>query len=81
MSFDEAAAPIAPSTVQGGLLRVTVPNTLEAGVCSVRVLCNVTFPSSATPHPGFASSPVPFQLIPVIQPPALPPYKVAQGAR
>ena len=79
VSFDDGQ-PIAAVTVQGNLVRVVVPNTLEAGVCSVRVMCNVTFPSSATPHPCFASSPVPFQLIPVIQPPALPPYKVAQGA-
>jgi len=46
-------------------------------------MCNVTFPPSTTPHPGFASNPVPFQLIPVIQPPtlpALPPYTAARGA-
>ncbi len=79
VSFDDGQ-PIAAVTVQGNLVRVVVPNTLEAGVCSVRVMCNVTFPSSATPHPCFTSSPVPFQLIPVIQPPALPPYNVAQGA-
>jgi uncharacterized protein DUF4255/IPT/TIG domain-containing protein len=79
VSFNEGA-PIAPATVQGNLLRVVVPNTLEAGICSVRVMCSVTFPPSPTPHPGFASNPVPFQLIPVIQPAAVPPYTAARGA-
>jgi hypothetical protein len=68
VSFDEGA-PVAVSTVQGNLVRVTVPSTLEAGICNVRVMCNVTFPSSPTAHPCFASNPVPFQLIPTILPP------------
>jgi hypothetical protein len=82
VSFNEGA-PIAPAHLQGNLVRVVVPSTLEAGVCDVRVMCSVTFPPSTTPHPGFSSNPVPFQLIPVIQPPtlpALPPYTVARGA-
>src|SRR5215472_4091052 len=79
VSFNEGA-PIAPATVQGNLVRVVVPNTLEAGVCDVRVMSSVTFPPSTTPHPGFASNPVPFQLIPVIQPAAVPPYTAARGA-
>jgi hypothetical protein len=79
VSFNEGT-PMAPATVQGDLVRVTVPNALEAGVCDVRVMCSVTFPPSATPHPGFASNPVPFQLIPVIQPAAVPPYTAARGA-
>jgi Pvc16 N-terminal domain/IPT/TIG domain len=79
VSFNEGA-PIAPATVQGNLVRVVVPNTLEAGVCDVRAMCSVTFPPSLTPHPGFASNPVPFQLIPVIQPAAVPPYTAARGA-
>lgn len=78
VSFDEET-PVAASTVQGNLVRVTVPNTLEAGVCNVRVMCDVTFPSSTTPHPCFASNPVPFQLVPVIVPPATPPYQAVQG--
>ena len=69
VSFDEAA-PVPVLTVQGNCVRVTVPNTLEAGICNVRVTVNVTFPSSATAHPCFASNPVPFQLIPVIQAPS-----------
>jgi len=72
-------APIAAATVQGDCVRVNVPSTLLAGVGNVRVICNVTFPSSTTPHPGFASSPVPFQLIPTIETPATPPYKARQG--
>jgi len=78
VSFDEAT-PVTAATVQGNLVRVAVPNTLAAGVCNVRVLCNVTFPSSSTPHPCFASNPVPFQLIPTIVPPVTPPYKATQG--
>jgi hypothetical protein len=78
VSFDEAK-PVPVSTVQGNCVRVTVPSTMESGICNVRVICNVTFPSSSTAHPCFASNPVPFQLIPVIQPPASPPYKATQG--
>jgi hypothetical protein len=58
---------------------VIVPTTIEAGTCNVRVMCNVTFPSSSVPHPGLASNPVPFQLIPVIQPAAVPPFKATLG--
>jgi hypothetical protein len=79
VSFNEGP-PITPATVQGDVVRVVVPGTLEAGVCDVRVMCSVEFPPATTPHPGFASSPVPFQLIPVIQPAALPPYTAARGA-
>ena len=83
VSFDEAA-PVPVSTVQGNCVRVIVPDTMEAGTCDVRVICNVTFPSSTTAHPCFSSNAVPFQLIPVIQPPAAPPftappYKATQG--
>jgi Pvc16 N-terminal domain/IPT/TIG domain len=76
VSFD-GAKPIAATSVQGNCVRVPVPNTLSAGVCKVRVICDVTFPSSDTPHPCFASNAAPFQLIPTLQPPANP---VAQGA-
>ncbi|HWG19561.1 MAG TPA: DUF4255 domain-containing protein [Terracidiphilus sp.] len=78
VSFNDGT-PITPATVQGNLLRVNIPSTLSAGVCNVRVICNVTFPSSSVAHPCFASSPVPFQLIPTIQPPLTPPYQAKQG--
>jgi hypothetical protein len=78
VSFDDGA-PIAASTVQGNCVRVNVPSTLEAGTCNVRIMCNVTFPSSPTPHPCFASNPVPFQLIPTVVAPATPPYEVQQS--
>jgi hypothetical protein len=84
LSFDEGE-PVPVLTVQGNCVRVTVPNTLQAGICNVRVMVNVTFPSSPTAHPCFASNPVPFQLIPVIQKPTpapVPPaplYSAAQG--
>lgn len=65
ISFDGAAG-ILPSTAQGKLLRVVLPGNLQAGTRSLRVQRTVTYPTSATPHPGFSSSPIPFQLLPTI---------------
>ncbi|MGB0063867.1 MAG: Pvc16 family protein [Terracidiphilus sp.] len=83
VSFN-GGAPVAVAMAQGDYLRVNVPSTLSAGTGSVSVITNVTFPSSSTPHPCFASSPFPFQLIPTIQPPSpLPtpgPYQATQGS-
>ncbi len=87
VSFN-GGTPIAAVTVQGNCVRVNVPSTLSAGTGSVSVIQNVTFPSSSTPHPCFASIPVPFQLIPTIQPPlplppppaTPPPYQATQGS-
>jgi len=76
VSFDGAAG-VAPSTVQSTALRVVVPGTLQAGTRSLRVVRSITFPSSATPHTGFTSSPVPFQLLPTITSPA--PIKTTLG--
>jgi hypothetical protein len=66
--FDGVAVPA--SLVQGGLLTVTVPATLEAGTRLARVERMVTFPDPATPRRGFTSSPVPFQVVPTIQDPS-----------
>jgi hypothetical protein len=77
VSFDNAAG-IAPATLQGNVLRVILPTTLLAGTRSVRVLRTITYPLTPTPHTGFASSPAPFQLQPVIATAA--PINVAQGA-
>ncbi|HEX3941647.1 MAG TPA: DUF4255 domain-containing protein [Acidobacteriaceae bacterium] len=79
VSFDGGAG-LAPATVQGSVLRVVVPTSLFAGTHSVRALRSVTYPSSPTPHPGFSSSPVPFQLVPTIQPAATPPITATQGS-
>jgi hypothetical protein len=79
VSFN-GGTPIAAAMVQGNYLRVNVPSSLSAGTGSVSVITNVTFPSSSTPHPCFASSPFPFQLIPTITPPASPPYQATQGS-
>jgi hypothetical protein len=68
VSFDSGAG-VPANTVQGNLIRVTLPGTLAAGTRAVRVQQTVTFPGSTTPHQGFSSSPVPFQLVPVIQTP------------
>jgi hypothetical protein len=68
VSFDSGAG-VPADTVQGNLIRVTLPGTLAAGTRAVRVQQTVTFPGSTTPHQGFSSSPVPFQLVPVIQTP------------
>ncbi len=87
VSFN-GGAPVVVAMAQGNYLRVNVPATLSAGTGSVSVITNVTFPSSSTPHPCFASSPFPFQLIPTIQPPTpFPPppttpgpYQATQGS-
>lgn len=76
VSFDGAAG-IPPATVQSTCVRVSPPPTLLAGTRTVRVLRTVTFPLSSTPHPGFSSSPVPFQLLPTIT--NAPPITVARG--
>ena len=78
VSFDKAPA-IPALTVQGSCVRVAVPNTLFAGTHSVRILRTVTFPSSSRPHAGFASNPFPFQVVPVIQLPAVPPIQAKIG--
>lgn len=68
VSFDGGAA-VPADTVQGNLIRITLPATLAAGTRTLRVQQMVTFPPSTTPHQGFSSSPAPFQLVPVIQTP------------
>jgi hypothetical protein len=77
VSFD-GGAPVAVATIQDNVVRVVVPATLEAGVRSVRVIRKVLFPSSTTLHSAFSSNPASFQLIPIIQPAALPPIKAKQ---
>lgn len=72
-------APVPVATIQGSMVKVIVPATLEAGVRSVRVIRKVQFPSSTTLHSAFSSNPASFQLIPFIQPPATPPIKAKQG--
>lgn len=66
VSFDFSPG-IAPDTVQGNVVRITLPATLLAGTRTVRVLRTITYPGSTVPHPGFSSSPARFQLIPTIQ--------------
>jgi Pvc16 N-terminal domain/IPT/TIG domain len=68
VSFDGGAAGPA-DTVQGNLIRITLPADLAAGTRTVRVQRMVTFPPSAVAHQGFSSSPAPFQLVPVIKTP------------
>lgn len=77
VSFNYAPG-IAPSVLQPNSLQVIVPNTLQAGTCTLRVQSTVTYPLTPVPHPGFSSSPMPFQLIPTITTAA--PITVAQGA-
>lgn len=65
VSFDGAPG-IAPASVQDKALRVVLPTSLLAGTRSLRVQTTVTYATSTTPHPGFSSSPMPFQLVPTI---------------
>jgi hypothetical protein len=76
VSFDRAPG-IAPLVAQGRMLRVALPATLRAGTRSLRVQRTVTYPTSPAPHPGFSSSPVPFQLLPVVT--GVAPNPVAKG--
>ncbi|HEY4048396.1 MAG TPA: Pvc16 family protein [Acidobacteriaceae bacterium] len=66
VSFDFAPG-VAPDTIQGNCIRITLPVSLLAGTRTVRVLRTITYPGSTVPHPGFSSSPTRFQLIPAIQ--------------
>jgi hypothetical protein len=66
VSFDGSAG-LPPDTVQGNLIRITLPATLSAGTRMVRIQRMIVFPRSPAPHQGFSSSPAPFQLIPTIQ--------------
>ncbi|KAA6459805.1 DUF4255 domain-containing protein [Acidobacteria bacterium AB60] len=78
VSFDKGP-PVAALSVQGSCVRVAVPSTLFAGTHSVRILRSVTFPSSSRAHSGFSSNPFPFQVVPVIQPAAVPPIESKIG--
>lgn len=77
VSFDSAPG-IAPSTLQGNLMRVGLPSTLLAGTRTVRVQRQITFPLSTAPHPGFSSDPALFQLLPTIT--NATPITVARGS-
>jgi hypothetical protein len=76
VSFDNGPG-VAAATVQSTCVRVTLPATLQAGTRSLRVVRAITFPATRTPHTGFSSSPVPFQLLPTIQNAA--PIQATQG--
>jgi hypothetical protein len=65
VSIDGTTVPTA--LVQGGLIRLWLPTSLQAGTRLVRVQRMVTFPGETTPRRGFTSSPVPFQLLPTIK--------------
>jgi Pvc16 N-terminal domain/IPT/TIG domain len=77
VSFDGSAG-VAPTIIQSTSLQVMVPGNLQPGTRSLRVVRSITFPASATPHAGFTSSPVPFQLLPTIVTPA--PITAAHGS-
>ncbi|MDQ6775592.1 MAG: DUF4255 domain-containing protein [Actinomycetota bacterium] len=66
VSFDNGT-PVPVDTIQSKTVRVSLPASLTAGTRMVRVLRQVSFPPTAlVAHPGFSSSPAPFQLIPQI---------------
>lgn len=62
----DGAKGFSPATLQAKVLRVALPTTLQAGTRLLRVQRTVTFPTSSTPHAGFTSGPMPFQLLPTI---------------
>ena len=65
VSFDNAPG-IAPATLLGNSLSVVLPVNLQAGTRTLRVQRLVTYSTSPTPHSGFSSTAMPFQLIPTI---------------
>jgi hypothetical protein len=65
ISFD-GGQPVPPDTIQGNVVRITVPATLQAGVRTLRVIRNVQFGVPTDPHVGFSSSPAQFLLAPTI---------------
>ena len=58
VAFDQGQ-PIPPGTIQNDFIRATAPTTLQAGTRTVRVICDVAFPSGST-RTGFTSNAVPF---------------------
>jgi hypothetical protein len=77
VSFD-GGDPAIPDSVQPALIRITIPNTLQAGVRTVRVLSQVQFDVPSDPHSGLSSGPAQFLLAPVIT--TLPPISAAVGS-
>ncbi|OOG37427.1 DUF4255 domain-containing protein [Rhodanobacter sp. C05] len=65
VSFDNAQG-IAPTTLLGNSLRVILPSNLQAGTRTLRVQRLVVYSTSPTPHAGFSSTAMPFQLVPMI---------------
>jgi hypothetical protein len=65
VAFDDNPA-VAPDSIQSGTIRVTIPNTLLAGVRTIRVIRNVEFGTPTDPHKGSASGPAQFLLMPMI---------------
>ncbi|HUI56738.1 MAG TPA: DUF4255 domain-containing protein [Bryobacteraceae bacterium] len=65
VAFDQNP-PVAPDTLQGNTIRITIPNTLLPGVRGVRVVRNVRFGTPSDPHTGFSSSSALFGLMPTI---------------
>jgi hypothetical protein len=65
IAFDDNA-PVPPDSLQPGILRVTIPPTLLAGVRIIRVIRGVRFGTPSDPHPAAASSPAQFLLMPTV---------------
>lgn len=74
--FDGTTA-VVPDLVQDRSIRVTVPNTLMAGVRMVQVTRAVRFGTPTDPHTGTQSNPATFMLLPQL---TTPPATVARGA-
>lgn len=75
VAFDQGD-PVSPDTIQANLIRVKIPNTLQAGGRTLRVLRQVRFGVSTDPHKGFSSRLAAFQVVPSI---SSPPANIAAG--
>jgi hypothetical protein len=67
-----------PATVGNQKITVTLPATLQPGVCTVQVIHDFDFGTANEPHRGFESNAMPFILQPTITTP--PPFTAARGA-
>ena len=70
VTFDDGTS-VAPNTLQDGVVRVTIPPALLAGVRGVQITRSVRFGSPGDPHQGVQSNLASFMLLPtLVTPPA-----------
>lgn len=66
VSFADAA-PVSAAPVQATTVRVTIPDSVQAGAVPVRIVRSVEFGTAADPHRAFESGSSVFQLVPTLK--------------